>query len=84
MQTITIELRNVDTRHENDPPLKVTILADSKGVSICPEGYNDHNGTNTPIFLQLYDGKLMLNVWGDINQEDPTICMSLERAKESC
>lgn len=44
-------------------------------------------GTSTsegdaPIFIENYEGKWILHVWADINQEDPTHSIDLSRAME--
>ena len=80
-----IELRDVDLDRDQTP-LEVEIMADSEGISIHPKGYGDATsspGMGIPVFLQLYQGKLMVNVWSDINKEDPTHEIDLEGAKES-
>jgi hypothetical protein len=85
MQTMKIELRDVDL-DKDQTPLEVVIRADSEGIAIYPKGYGDAcsvKGGGTPIFLQLYQGKLMVNIWSDICKEDPTHEISLEGAKES-
>jgi len=42
----------------------------------CEEG-------GSPIYLEQYDGKWVLNVWSDINQEDPTHQIDMTGAFES-
>jgi len=85
MRTMKIQLRDIDLNRDQTP-LDVVIRADSEGIAICPKGYGDAcscKGGGMPVFLQLYDGQLMLSVWSDINKEDPTHDISLEGAKES-
>lgn len=53
---------------------------------ISVEGYGDSasvDGAGHPILLELYEGKLRLHVWADINKEDPTHTIELEGARES-
>lgn len=40
-----------------------------------------HNGA--PIWLEHHDGKFLLYVWADINQEDPTHSIDMSGALES-
>jgi hypothetical protein len=57
-----------------------------QGIEICPEGYgyaNSYDGEGSPILLEVWDGKLKLHVWGDINKQDPTHQIDLEGALES-
>ena len=64
--------------------LKVRVTADSSTVSIFPAGYGDFgsaDGHGCPIFLELYEGRLRLIVFADINEQDPTI-IDLEAARE--
>ena len=43
------------------------------GVGIGVNGYSNANQDNGVILhIEYYEGKLMLRVWADINQEDPT------------
>lgn len=66
--------------------LKAKIIARGGSISIGIEGYDDYyseNSCGTPIYLELYEGKLVLRVWADINSQDPTHVIDLEQAKES-
>ena len=40
-------------------------------------------GQGSPIFVEVYEGKLILRVWADINSEDPTHVIQLDGSKES-
>lgn len=54
-------------------------------LAINIEGYGDagsNNGEGFPIVLDLFDNKLRVVVWADINKEDPTHKIDLEGAKE--
>jgi hypothetical protein len=59
---------------------------DADGVLLYLDGYSqktagDHNGYL--LALELYKGKPMLRVWGDINQEEPTHTIDLSGAAQS-
>ena len=65
--------------------LKVRVTADSSTVSIFPERYGDFgsaDGHGCPVFLELYEGRLRLVVFADINEQDPTI-IDLDGAREA-
>lgn len=67
-------------------PLPVTIVARETGIEIQAEGYGDSSsnvGSGSPIFIEWYDGKLRVHLFGDINREDPTHSIDLEGARES-
>ena len=67
-------------------PLPVTIVAGETGIEIKAEGYGDSSsdvGFGAPIFIEWYDGKLRVHLFGDINREDPTHSVDLEGARES-
>jgi hypothetical protein len=59
--------------------VKVKVLGSEFGVSISAEGYGDIpiEVGGSPIHLELADGKLMLHVWANANQEDPTHSIDL-------
>lgn len=65
-------------------PVKIEI---SNGqICIYPEGYGDcssEDGYGCPVMLEVWEGKLRVLTWGDINQEDPTQITDLENAKEN-
>lgn len=55
-------------------------------LEIRPVGYGDHDsadGEGCPILLDLFGGKFMLHVWGDINKGNPTHQIDLEGALET-
>ena len=71
---------------ENTKPLNVALENVNGSLLIAPEGYGDSvssEGNGTPVLLEVYEGKLRLVVWSDINQEDPTHIIELSGAKES-
>lgn len=85
MNKMKVQLQDIDLDHDQNP-LEIEIMADSEGISIHPKGYGDATsspGMGIPIFLQVYQGKLMVSVWSDITKEDPTHEISLEGARES-
>lgn len=84
--TVTIHDNGDREGVDGSDSLKVTIKANRNGIEICPEGYGDmttEDGHGAPIFLEFYDGKLVLRAWADINQEDPTHQIDMEEARES-
>ena len=63
-----------------------TVVLDSYSLVIKIDGYGDFgsaDGYGEPIYLEHYDGKLVLRVWADINQEDPTHTIDLSGALEA-
>tara|TARA_B100000900_G_scaffold366696_1_gene342711 strand:- start:442 stop:681 length:240 start_codon:yes stop_codon:yes gene_type:complete len=53
------------------------------GVEIFIEGMGTRcEQGGSPIYLDKHDGKWVLKVWADINQEDPTHVIDLEKAYE--
>lgn len=56
-----------------------------RGLELVVEGYGSCNmlpGHGSPLWIELYEGKLRLVVFADINQEDPTHIIDLEDARE--
>ena len=65
--------------------LPVNIMAESGKLWVQPLGYGDKTSTDGhgwPIGLEIWDGKLRLIIFGNINVEDPQI-IDLENAKET-
>ena len=55
-------------------------------LAIRPVDYGDfssQDGHGTPVILEIWEGKLQLHVWDDINREDPRLSIDLEGARES-
>lgn len=70
------------------PPATVTalVLREGAAFSISFNGYGSAGmmpGHGSQVYAELYEGKLMLRVWADINQEDPTHIIDLSGALES-
>ena len=81
-QSMTTILNDADPKQRGS--LNVRVTADSSTISIFPEGYGDFgsaDGHGCPVFLELYEGRLRLIVFADINAQDPTI-INLEAARE--
>ena len=81
--TITIKEQCPDS-----PPVEidVNILSESGKVWIQPKGYGEKCAADDegfPIGIEIWQGRLRLIIFDDINSEDPQI-ISLENAKESC
>ena len=68
-------------------PTRVVVgrgIPDILGIAV--EGHGDfysENGHGIPIVVEQYHGEVRVLVWSDINKEDPTHIISLEKAKES-
>ena len=81
-QSLTTILNDADS--ESSETLQVRVTANDSAISIFPEGYGDFGsapGHGCPVFLELYQGRLRLIVFADINDEEPTI-IDLEAARE--
>jgi hypothetical protein len=65
--------------------LKIAVSDDSGSLTIEPCGYGDFSSQDfhgCPIFLELYEGRLRLVTYADINEQDPTI-VDMENALET-
>jgi hypothetical protein len=85
MSTITTLLEDA-IDEESNIETEVTIVLTGRGIAISVEGYGDYysnQGEGIPILLEMYEGRLRLVVWGDINKQDPTQIIDLEHALES-
>ena len=66
--------------------ITVKLLSEAGKLWIAPEDYGDktsQEGCGYPIGLEIWEGRLRLIVFDDINREDPQI-IDLEKARESC
>ncbi len=66
--------------------LEANVFGFESGIELSFAGYGDHSsadGYGRPIFIELHGGQLTIHVWSDINQEDPTHVITMEKARES-
>ena len=81
----TLEVTLADADPSCDGQQSIKVVPDHHGVSIVAKGYGDRgsaDGHGSPMFLELYRGRLRLLVWADINVEDPTHVIDLEDSRE--
>lgn len=51
-----------------------------------PRGYGDYcskEGEGIPVIIEQFQGTLRVVIWANINEEEPTHIISLEKAKET-
>jgi len=68
----------------NGDSLDIEVINHGDAVLIKAEGYGDcvsEDDCGTPIAIELYDGKLRVIAWADINREDYTDIIDLSGAK---
>lgn len=66
--------------------IKVKILSEGGQIWVQPQGYGEKcvsDGEGFPIGIEIWQGRLRLIVFDDINSEDPQI-IDLENARETC
>jgi len=81
IHTINIKEQCPDARPAE---IKVNILSEGGQIWIQLEGYGDKtsvDGDGWPVGLEIWQGRLRLIVFDDINREEPQI-IDLENAKE--
>ena len=81
-QSLTTILNDADPDHHKSLPIK--IVSNDSAISIFPDGYGDFgsaSGHGCPVFLELYQGRLRLIVFSDINNQQPMI-IDLEAARD--
>jgi len=83
-KTYTINLKEQcpDAPHVE---IKVKILSEGGQIWIQPQGYGEKcaaNGEGFPIGIEIWQNRLRLLVFDDINREDPQI-IDLEKARET-
>ena|ERR1035437_9316861 len=70
----------------NGKSIPCVIEASNGRIWIAPQGYGEQSakkGCGFPIGVELYDGKLSVMLWTDLNEGNPLI-VDMENAKESC
>jgi len=66
--------------------LAVKVECKPNGISLVATDHGDKTsaeGHGTPVWIEFRDGQLWVNVWADVNQEEPTHSISLEGAREA-
>ncbi len=75
-----------DHGDEPKPNVNGRIEHNDIGIEIHVDGYGSAAmppGQGAVVFLEFYNGELVVRTWADINQEDCTSRISLEDAQES-
>ena len=86
LRSIDGELVDPEPPVADTPSVAFIVEADKDNIVIGFDGYGENTASfrqGRPIHIEYYHGKLMLRVWGDINQEDPTHTIDLSGALES-
>jgi len=71
---------------DSTPQLEVEVVLSNGQIFIQAEGYGDScsmDGHGHPIAIELAAGKLRVITWSDINEEDPTHIIFMDKAKEN-
>lgn len=72
-----------DGGQENQEPISVEVRLANGFLEIAPQGYGNCGSTDgCPVVLERFNGRLILRVFGNINQEDATDQIDLEGARE--
>ena len=80
----TLETKLADADSESLGSLPIRIVASDFVISVYPEGYGDcgsADGHGCPLFIELYQGRLRVVAFPNINNEDPQI-IDLSGARE--
>ncbi len=75
----------IDQSDYQAEPLNIEVSQFNGTVLIKAEGYGEKCSDaeeSHPVVIELYEGKLRVIAWADINQEDPTHIIDLSGAKE--
>ena len=85
---VTMAIRTLLERYDCRPDAAQAVKVEIYDTAVCisAEGYGDKGtaaGHGTPILLERGASGLVLHVWADINQEDPTHTIDLSGALES-
>lgn len=74
-----------DILNSTTPPLKGKVTANAGNVGLCIsfEGYGDHSVGLHPVYIEVQDGKLVVILYRNVNNEAPTDIISLEECRSS-
>jgi hypothetical protein len=74
-----------DTMGRTDS-IKIQIGIEKHGIGLLihPDGTGTFDGPYAPILLEQHEGTLLLIVWSDINEQEPTHLIDLSTANEGC
>ena len=81
--TITLKEQCVDAQPDD---IKVKLLSEGGQLWIQPDGYGEKctaDGYGCPVGMEIWQGRIRLIVFDNINSEDPLI-IDLENARETC
>jgi len=76
----------LDDFGDREDQVKGKVALSSSGIELLVDGYGTHSmepGYGSQVYIEYYEKELMVLVWADINQEDPTHTISLQGALES-
>lgn len=82
--TVNTQIEDVES-DDGSEKIEVTIEHTGCSLYIGAKGYGNNgsqDGHGMIAKLELWEGKLQLLVWDDINEQDPVV-IDLEKAKES-
>jgi hypothetical protein len=83
---IPYELTDQCDQPNDKPTLPIKIVGNGGQILIGFQGYGEHGADvehATPVLIEVWDGKLRVIIWSDVNQEDPTHTIELEAAREN-
>lgn len=81
--SMKLQIRDANGSHEYRA---IELEIQSHGIAIRPVGYGDKlspDGQGSPLLIEFRNGIPVLIVWDDINNEEPSHIISLQRAAES-
>lgn len=75
-----------DDNDSDRPPITVEIRLGPHGIEIFAKGYGSKTmmkNAGAVVWLEHYNSKLRIDMWADINNEDPTFSGHFENAREA-
>jgi hypothetical protein len=82
-RTVSV-VRLKDTMGKTDNiKIRIGIEKHNIGLFLHPDGTGTFDGSYAPILLEQHEGTLLLIVWSDINEQEPTHLIDLSTANES-
>lgn len=83
LESMNFELKDISPERKGST--NVEVIQRDGALYIRPNGTGEHCNMEDgyPIMLEYYNGSLILYVWSDINNQDPTHIINLDKSKLS-
>lgn len=86
MTTTTVKYDLKDLSSNSGKTVACTVNFSEGQICVQVAGHGDYSsadGSGVPVMIEYYEDSVWVTAWGDINQENPTLNLRLDGARES-